>query len=145
MEFQLNSNYHEVTRLDDYDYTSNILITDEELDRELEAVNEAYRVFEENEENRVFEENEENRVFEENEETRVFEENEETKISTLRQRNKYLKNSNVKNTGDIIKIHRNTKTIYLTRFAFISLLLAANMFAYYFSINQHKFIKLIKN
>ena len=36
MEFQLNSNYHEVTRLDDYDYTSNILITDEELDRELE-------------------------------------------------------------------------------------------------------------
>ena len=142
MEFQLNSNYHEVTRLDDYDYTSNILITDEELDRELEAVNEAYRVFEENEENRVFEENEENRVFEENEENRVFEENEG---STLRNRFNNLKNSNVKNTGDIIKIHRNTKTIYLTRFAFLSLLLAANMFAYYFSINQHKFIKLIKN
>ena len=133
MEFQLNSNYHEVTRLDDYDYTSNILITDEELDRELEAVNKAYRVFEENEENRVFEENEENRVFEENE------------GSTLRNRFNNLKNSNVKNTGDIIKIHRNTKTVYLTKFAFLSLLLAANMFAYYFSINQHKFIKLIKN
>ena len=124
MEFQLNSNYHEVTRLDDYDYTSNILITDEELDRELEAVNKAYRVFEENEENRVFEENE---------------------GSTLRNRFNNLKNSNVKNTGDIIKIHRNTKTVYLTKFAFLSLLLAANMFAYYFSINQHKFIKLIKN
>ena len=130
MEFQLNSNNHEVTRLDDYDYTSNILITDEELDRELEAVNKAYRVFEENEENRVFEENEEN---------------EEKESSTLRNRFNNLKNSNVKNTGDIIKIHRNTKTIYLTRFAFLSLLLAANMFAYYFSINQHKFIKLIKN
>ena len=126
MEFQLNSNYHEVTRLDDYDYTSNILITDEELDRELEEVDKAYRVFEENEETRVFEEN-------------------ESKSTTLRNRNKNLKNINIKNTGDIIKIHRNTKTIYLTRFAFISLFLAANMFAYYFSINQHKFIKLIKN
>ena len=126
MEFQLNSNYHEVTRLDDYDYTSNILITDEELDRELEEVDKAYRVFEENEETRVFEEN-------------------ESVSTTLRNRHKNLKNINIKNTSDIVKIHRNTKTIYLTRFAFISLLLAANMFAYYFSINQHKFIKLIKN
>ena len=126
MDYQLNSNYDEVTRLDDYDYTSNILITDEELDRELEEVNKAYRVFEENEETRVFEEN-------------------ESVSATLRNRHKNLKNINIKNTGDIVKIHRNTKTIYLTRFAFISLLLAANMFAYYFSINQHKFIKLIKN
>ena len=117
MDYQLNSNYHEVTRLDDYDYTSNILITDEELDRELEEVDKVYRIFEEN----------------------------ESVSTTLRNRHKNLKNINIKNTGDIVKIHRNTKTIYLTRFAFISLLLAANMFAYYFSINQHKFIKLIKN
>ena len=91
--------------------------TDEELDRELEEVDKVYKIFEEN----------------------------ESVSATLRNRHKNLKNINIKNTGDIVKIHRNTKTIYLTRFAFISLLLAANMFAYYFSINQHKFIKLIKN
>ena len=113
MDYQINSNHNEVTRIDDYDYTSNILITDEELDRELDEVDKAYRIFEDNER------------------------------TTLRNRLKNLKYSNLKNTGDIIKINRNTKTIYLTRFACISLLLAANMFAYYFTINQHKFIKLI--
>lgn len=116
MDYQLNSNHNEVTRLDDYDYTSNIQITEEELDRELEEVDKAYRIFEENEN--------------------------ENKNNTLRNRHKNLKYNN---TSDIVKIHRNTKTVYLTRFAFISLLLAANMFAYYFSINQYKFIKLIKN
>ena len=115
MDFQFNSNHNEVIRLDDYDYASNILITDEELDRQLEEVDKAYRIFEENE------------------------------ITTLRNRHKNLKYSNIKNTGDIVKINRNTKTIYLTRFAFISLLLTVNMFAYYFTLNQHKFIKLIKN
>ena len=138
MDIQSNSNSnYQITRLDDYDYNSEILITDEELDRELESVNEAYRVFEENEENRVFEENEENRVFEENEENK----------NVLRNRHKNLKDisRNETNTSNIIKIHKKTKTIYLTRFAFISLLLAVNMFAYYFSINQYKIIKLIKN
>ena len=115
MDYQLNSNHNEVIRLDDYDCTSSVLITDEELDRHLEEMDEAYRVFEENENN------------------------------ILRNSHNNLKYSNFKNTDDIVKIHKNTKNIYLTRFAFISLLLTANMFAYYFTLNQHKFIKLIKN
>ena len=113
MDYQLNSIHNEVQRLDDYDCTSSVLITDEELDRHLEEMDEAYRVFEENENN------------------------------ILRNRHKNL--NNVINDSDIIKIHINTKTIYLTRFAFISLILAVNYFAYYFTLNQHKFIKLIKN
>ena len=102
MDIQSNSNSnYQITRLDDYDYNSEILITDEELDRELESVNEAYRVFEENEENE----------------------------NVLRNRHKNLKytSKNEINTSNIIKIHKKTKTIYLTRFAFISLLLAVNM------------------